>query len=181
MAKRRRTEPPRLIHLVRGDLDWIVMKCLEKDRARRYPTAAALADDLGRHLNNEPVEAGAPGAMYRTSKFVRRHRFGLATAAALILLLVAGVAASNWQMVRARRAEREARTVASFLKDMLDSVRPEEAKGKDATLLRDILDKTASRVDKELKDEPEVQADLRYTMGSAYYALGEYTTKREPP
>jgi serine/threonine protein kinase len=61
-AKRRQTEPPKLVHLVRGDLDWIVMKCLEKDRTRRYETASGLSADIQRHLNNEPVTAGAPGA-----------------------------------------------------------------------------------------------------------------------
>ncbi len=124
VAKRRHAEPPRLIHLVRGDLDWIVMKCLEKDRARRYETASGLAQDLARHLNNEPVTAAAPGAAYRVGKFIRRHRYGFATASALLLLLIAGVVVSMWQMVRARAAERQARTVATFLKDILEGVRP---------------------------------------------------------
>ncbi len=70
----------RLLQEIRGDLDWIVMKCLEKDRARRYETATGLAQDIERHLNSEPVTAGAPGAMYRMGKFVRRHRYGFATA-----------------------------------------------------------------------------------------------------
>jgi len=159
---------------VRGDLDWIVMKCLEKNRARRYPTADSLADDLGHHLNNEPVEAGAPGAMYRMGKFVRRHRYGFATASAIILLLIAGVVVSTWQMARATRAEKQARTVASFLEDMLNSVRPEEARGQDTKLLREILDKAAARVAKELQGQPEVAGELQSTIGGVYQTLGRY-------
>jgi serine/threonine protein kinase/tetratricopeptide (TPR) repeat protein len=109
LAKRRRTEPPRLVHLVRGDLDWIVMKCLEKDRARRYETANGLARDVQRHLNNEPVTAAAPTTIYRMSKFASRHRFGLVMAALVILLVAAGVVVSVREGVRATRAEREAR------------------------------------------------------------------------
>src|SRR5207247_4282902 len=103
----RDAEPPHLIGLVRGDLDWIVMKCLEKKRGRRYATADALADDLERHLSNKPVEAAAPGVLYGLRKFARRHRTGIATAAALVLLLLAGVVGSTWQAVRATRAESE--------------------------------------------------------------------------
>ena len=90
---------------VRGDLDWIVMKCLEKDRTRRYVTANALADDVARHLRHEPVTAAAPSALYQLRKLVRRHRFGLATVTGLLLLLVAGVVVSAWQATRARHAE----------------------------------------------------------------------------
>jgi len=92
---------------VRGDLDWIVMKCLEKDRARRYETANSLADDIERHLKLEPVNAAAPSALYQVGKFIRRHKAGLATAIALVLLLAAGAAISTWQAVRATRAEHE--------------------------------------------------------------------------
>ena len=92
--------------VVRGDLDWIVMKCLEKDRTRRYETANGLANDIQRHLSNEPVTAAAPTMAYRTQKFIQRHKAGLATAAALLLLLLTGVVVSTWQAVRATRAER---------------------------------------------------------------------------
>ena len=107
-AKQRDVEPPNLIHLVRGDLDWIVMKCLEKDRSRRYDTPNDLASDLGRHLRHEPVMAAAPGTFYQIGKFIHRHRIGLAMATALILLLVAGVVGSTWQAIRATKAERVA-------------------------------------------------------------------------
>ena len=106
-AQRRQTDPPKLVHLVRGDLDWIVMKCLEKDRGRRYETANGLAMDIQRHLSNEPVVACPPSKVYRFQKTVRRNKlaFGAATAIATVLLL--GVAVSGWQAVRATRAERE--------------------------------------------------------------------------
>lgn len=106
VARRRHVDPAALIRLVRGDLDWIVMKALEKDRRRRYDTPDALADDVARHLNNEPVTAAAPSTAYTLRKFVRRHRTGIAFSAALVALLLAGTAVSTWQAVRATRAER---------------------------------------------------------------------------
>jgi tetratricopeptide (TPR) repeat protein len=106
VAAQRDTEPARLSRLVRGDLDWVVMKALEKDRARRYETAAALARDVRRHLEGDPVEAGPPSAWYRLSKAARRHRTGLATSALVALSLVLGTAVSTWQAIRAARSER---------------------------------------------------------------------------
>jgi serine/threonine protein kinase len=109
VAAARRTEPGRLPKLVRGELDWIVMRCLEKDRARRYETASGLARDVERYLADEPVEAGPPGPRYRLGKFARKHRTALVTAAAFATLLVAGVVVSTWQAVRATSAERAAK------------------------------------------------------------------------
>jgi serine/threonine protein kinase len=94
-----------LIRLLRGDLDWIVMKCLEKDRSRRYETANGLAADIQRHLNDEPVVARPPSRLYEFQKTVRRHKFGFAAAAAVIMVLAAGVVASTSEAIRARRAE----------------------------------------------------------------------------
>jgi WD40 repeat protein/serine/threonine protein kinase len=107
VAKRRQSEPPKLIHQVRGDLDWIVMKCLAKDRTRRYETANGLAMDLERHLNDEPIVARPPGALYRFRKMARRHKLAFAAATAVTLALGLGIIGSTWQAVRARRAERE--------------------------------------------------------------------------
>jgi hypothetical protein len=107
LAAQRQLEPVKLAKLVRGELDWIVMKCLEKDRGRRYETANGLARDLERYLQDEVVEAQPPTAGYRLRKFVRKHRVALTTAATIMLLLVAGVAVSTWQAVRATRAERD--------------------------------------------------------------------------
>lgn len=105
LAKARRVEPEKLNRLVKGDLDWIVMKAIEKDRARRYETANAFTMDIRRFLANEPVTAVAPSAAYRFDKFARRNRAVLGVAAAISLLLVTGVAVSTWQAVRAKRAE----------------------------------------------------------------------------
>jgi eukaryotic-like serine/threonine-protein kinase len=92
IAAARKTEPARLLKLVRGDIDWIVMKCLEKNRARRYDAASGLAKDIEHYLHEEPVEACPPSAGYRFSKFVRRYRKPLATAAAFVVLLAVGLA-----------------------------------------------------------------------------------------
>ncbi len=95
-----------LINLLRGDLDWIVMKCLEKDRRRRYETANGVALDLERHLKNEPVVARPPSNWYRVQKLVRRNKVLFGAGAAVVLALVAGTIASTWEAIRARRAER---------------------------------------------------------------------------
>jgi len=105
IAATRRMEPGRLRRLLRGELDWIVMKCLEKERSRRYETANGLARDVERYLRDDVVEARPPSAGYRLRKLVRKHRTALATAATVLLLLVSGVAVSTWQAVRATRAE----------------------------------------------------------------------------
>ena len=93
-AKHRASEPPKLIHQVRGDLDWIVMKALEKDRTRRYETTNGLALDIQRHLNNEPVVARPPSALYRFQKTVQRNKAAFATVVAIAAVLIIGVVAS---------------------------------------------------------------------------------------
>jgi hypothetical protein len=108
-AKHRSTEPPKLVHRIRGDLDWIVMRCLEKDRMRRYETAHGLALDLQRHLANEPVEARPPSTLYRIQKAIRRNRIAFTAAATIAAVLILASIVSTWQAVRATRAEREAR------------------------------------------------------------------------
>ncbi|MGI8966065.1 MAG: tetratricopeptide repeat protein, partial [Limisphaerales bacterium] len=195
VAKNRQEEVPKLIHLIRGDLDWLVMKCLEKDRTRRYETASALATDLQRHLNNEPVMACPPSNLYRFQKLVRRNKLAFAAVAAITTALVLGVVVSSWQALRATRAEQaqiklrkeaeaekkkaqieaaKSEQVARFLKDMLETVQPSVALGRDTTMLREILDKTAERVGKDLKDQPEVEAELRSILGVTYLAFAEW-------
>ncbi len=108
IAAARQTDPVRLPRMLRGELDWIVLKALEKDRERRYDTAMSLAQDIRRYLADEPVEACPPSWGYRLRKFARRHRTLLAAPAACLLLLVAGLAVSIWQAVRAMAAEQRA-------------------------------------------------------------------------
>jgi WD40 repeat protein/serine/threonine protein kinase len=107
-AKQRSISSPQLIHLLRGDLDWIAMKCLEKDRARRYATANDLAMDLQRYLDGEPVLARPPSSLYRFRKFTRRHRGAFAAVTAIAATLLAGATISTWQAVRATRSEHRA-------------------------------------------------------------------------
>ena len=127
IAAARKTEPERLARLVRGELDWIVMKCLEKDRARRYDTANGLAHDVERYLADEPVEACAPSAGYRLRKYAHKYRTPLRVAAAFLLLLVVGVIASTWEAIRATLAER----TAESRKREADDARQQAEKGRD--------------------------------------------------
>jgi WD40 repeat protein/serine/threonine protein kinase len=109
IAALRGTEPARLSKLIQGDLDWIVMKCLEKERARRYESASAVARDVERYLHDEAVEASPPSIAYRFRKFARRHRAAIAAATAIAVLLVTGVAVSSWLAIRASQAEAQAK------------------------------------------------------------------------
>jgi serine/threonine protein kinase/WD40 repeat protein len=109
-ARMRRTETNRLIHQLQGDLDWIVMMCLDKDRTRRYASANDLALDIGRFLESEPVEARPPSNLYRLRKLLHRHRGAFAAAAAIMIILIAGATLSTWLAIRATRAERQARS-----------------------------------------------------------------------
>ena len=115
LAARRKEEPRRLRRQFSGELDWIAMKTLEKDRVRRYESASALAQDLAHYLADEPVSAAAPGIGYQLAKFARRHRLALATAAAFAVVLVAGTMISVWQAMRATQhaaAEKNQATLA---------------------------------------------------------------------
>jgi len=108
VAACRQSEPARLTRLMRGELDWIVMKALAKDRSRRYETASGLARDIERYMSNEPVEARPPSARYRLSKFLKRNRGPVLAAALLLLALVAGIIGTSWGLVRANSARRDA-------------------------------------------------------------------------
>ncbi|MGP1682803.1 MAG: protein kinase domain-containing protein, partial [Giesbergeria sp.] len=184
-ATRRVIDPPKLIHRISGDLDWIVMRCLEKDRARRYATAAGLAADIARHLSDEPIEARPAGAGYRFAKLVRRNRLAFGAAAAVVLALIVGTAASTWQAVRANRAEEAARreaeiarAVNAFLQtDLLRQADPNiQADTFDTAdpdlKVRDALDRAAQNVGTRFADQPVTEAALRLSIGEAYLGLG---------
>jgi serine/threonine protein kinase/TolA-binding protein len=119
IAKQRSTEASKLPVLVYGDLDWIVMRCLEKDRTRRYETANGLARDVQRHLESEPVAARPPSAAYVLRKLIRRHRLVFIAGAAIAAVLVLGIVASTWEAVRAMRAERTAAAERTRAEDLL--------------------------------------------------------------
>jgi len=120
VASHRQVDPHRLSQMMRGDLDWIVMRALEKDRTRRYDTAVGMARDVERYLADEPVEARPPSVAYRFGKYARRHRAVLATGAVIAAVLVAGTGISTWQAVRAWRAEESARVAAEREKHAAD-------------------------------------------------------------
>jgi serine/threonine protein kinase/tetratricopeptide (TPR) repeat protein len=188
IAGSRQIERAKLPRLLQGDLDWIVMKCLEKDRARRYETASGLGADLQRHLQNEPVVARPPTNAYRFQKFVRRHQFGFAAASAVLAAVLIGLLVSTWLFFRERQARQSAeisrklalneaaksREVALFLENMLKGVGPSVALGRDTAMLREILDQTAERLNADLKGQPEVEAELRSTLADTYHELGQY-------
>jgi non-specific serine/threonine protein kinase/serine/threonine-protein kinase len=148
-ARRRRTDVPNLLRQLRGDLDWIAMRAIEKDRARRYGSPIDLAADIRRHMGDEPVEARPPSTAYRARKFIRRHRLGVSAAVMVTAALLTAVAGTAIGLVRARRAEAAARVeqersekVASFLSNMLSDLDPIRM---GRTLSSDIGDQLAQR------------------------------------
>ncbi|HSM20502.1 MAG TPA: protein kinase, partial [Hyphomicrobiales bacterium] len=188
--------------VLKGDLDWIVMKAIEKDRTRRYETANAFAADIGRYLEDEPVLAAAPSAAYKFRKFARRNKAAMRVAAVILATLVAATLVSSWQAVRATAAEKMARSeadratkaetlatkrleesekaraetkaVAKFLTWMLESSRPGEKEGGREVRLADILDIATKKLEAELAGHPERRAHLQWTIGSTYHSLGLY-------
>jgi serine/threonine protein kinase/tetratricopeptide (TPR) repeat protein len=172
-ATNRHTEPHRLASQLRGDLDWVTMKAIEKDRTRRYQTAMSLAADVRRHLDNEPVSAGPPSVVYRAKKFVRRHRFGVAAAATAVLLLLAFGLTMAVQAQRIARQRDRAERVSSFLVSLFEAADPDQSKG-DALTARELLDAGAARLDRELAGEPDTRAALLHTIGRVYVRLSRY-------
>jgi non-specific serine/threonine protein kinase/serine/threonine-protein kinase len=176
-AERRRTDRAGLVRTLRGDLDWIVMKALEKDRTRRYASPSELAADVGRHLRNEPVEASPPRTSYRVRKFIGRHRAGVAAGGLVAFALVAGVIGTTVGLVRAQREARSARQVAGLLASMLGDVDPTGQLGALSSPTT-MLDRGAARIEAELVDQPVVQAQLLHVLGEAYRNLGRYDDAR---
>ncbi len=190
ISAQRKTEPARLPRLLRGELDWIVMKALEKDRTRRYETASDFARDIQRYLEGDAVEACPPAASYRLRKFARKHRVAMATVAGFAALLVLGAAISTWQAIlarraearamaesaKARRAEAEAKVVLSFFADrVLAAARPEGQEGglgKDVTV-REAMDAAEPKIAAAFPDQPTVEASVRLVLGTTYHYLGE--------
>jgi serine/threonine protein kinase len=135
-AMRRRLDSPKLISELRGDLDCVVMRALEKDRARRYETANGLAMDIQRHLNNEPIEARPPGKAYVLTKLVRRHKLAFAAAGIVAFTLLGGILVSSWYAVRATRAEKVAEKERQ--QAIAEKTKAQEAEA-DANMANDLL------------------------------------------
>lgn len=179
VATARHTNPAALVRRLHGDLDWITLKALEGERTRRYESVGHLADDIVRHMKNEPVLAGSPGAMYRARKFLRRHRVGVGAASLVALALVVGLLSAATGLVRAKVEAEKARQVESFVSSILAGVDPVATQGYDKRLLRKILDDAARRVDSELVDQPDVEASIRLTIGTSYSKLSEFAAAQE--
>jgi tetratricopeptide (TPR) repeat protein/tRNA A-37 threonylcarbamoyl transferase component Bud32 len=180
----RRTDAASLRRVLAGDLDWIALKAMEADRSRRYETVNALAVDVQRFLADEPVAARAPTSTYRFRKFVRRNRAAFAGGTVAAVAVLAGAAFTTVGMVRATRAERRAaeeaaaaRQVADFLVDLFRVSDPGEARG-NAVTAREILDRGAARVSRDLASQPRIQGRLMQTVGTVYGALGLYEPAR---
>ncbi len=205
IAASRNIEPRQLRSLLRGDLDWIVMRSLEKDRNRRYPTANAFARDIERYLNEEPVEAGPPGAVYRWRKFVRKHRAVFAAAGAFALLLIVTSAFSAWQAYRATQAEQTARkseqqaiaereradeeaaiakAVSEFVQRSLlgQANIANQPTGSDRNRnisVRELVDRAAMEIEGQFRGQERIQAAIHLTIGDAYQGVGEYMKAEE--
>jgi tetratricopeptide (TPR) repeat protein len=198
VARQRQSEPGKLTRFIRGDLDWIVMKCLEKDRNRRYETANGLAMDLRRHLRNEPVVACPPSNFYRLRKLVRRNKVAFGAGTAVLLALLAGVGASTWMFLQERTAkqrafvaETAAKTRAAEAKEaaaqskavlgfvvekILSAARPKGESGglgKEVTL-RDAIDAAESSVSGSFSNRPVIEASIRVSLGRSYSYLGDH-------
>ena len=191
----RKTEPQKLIRLVSGDLDWISMKCLEKDRSRRYETASALARDIERYLSDEPVEASPPSATYRLRKLGRRYRVPLRIATSFAVLLVVATVVSGWQAVRATRAKSaavisnaaavEAQKKTALQRDLVvQQQRQTQLKLAEALVLRGDVSMLADRPDDALADYCQAQ-DLFRALGAdsrrAELALWTFYRRYPPP
>jgi hypothetical protein len=180
----RDTDPKKLGQTVRGELDWIVMRALEKDRARRYETANGLARDVQRYLADQPVEACPPSRLYRFRKFARRNKSVIATATLVAVVLIAAAVVSSWQAILANRARIEAHreaekqeAVNQFLNDMLgsgstvDRTVADPHRGPDVTM-REVAETAARKIEAgSLKGRPELEAAVRRTLALVFFNM----------
>ena len=160
IAAQRGLEPRRLGSLIRGELDWIVMKCLEKDRGRRYETASSLALDVSRYLADEPVLAGPPSAAYRLRKFVRRRKGAVAAAAGIVVLALVGLALQAWQLQREVALRK---TAQEKTQEALDAKALESQARNDAERAK----KETESVNKDLEAQKKVAVDERMKADAA--------------
>jgi eukaryotic-like serine/threonine-protein kinase len=172
-AEKRGTETKQLVRLLRGDLDWITMKAVERDRARRYGTPSELAADIERYLENRPVVARPASGGYRLKKYVQRHWVGVVVGAAATALLVAFAITQAVQLRRITRERDRADRVANFMTSMFKVSDPSESRGNTITA-REILDKASKDIDTGLAKDPELQGQMIDTMARVYANLGLY-------
>ena len=172
-AEARGTEPGQLVGLLRGDLDWITLKALEKDRNRRYGTPSALAADVQNYLDNRPVEARPASAGYRLRKYIRRNRVAVAVASGAAALLIAFALMQAIDLRRITRERDRADRITEFMTSMFRVSDPSEARGNTITA-REILDKSSKEIEGGLTNDPELHAQMMGVMGRVYANLGLY-------
>jgi serine/threonine protein kinase len=172
-AEARGIQPRQLVGELRGDLDWIAMKALDKDRNRRYGTPSEISADLRRYLNHEPIVARPASTVYRLRKYVRRHRLGVAVGAGLFLLLSGFAVLQAVQLRRITRERDRANRITDFMTKMFKVSNPNESRGNTITA-REILDKSSKDIETGLSKDPELQAQMMDTMGTVYRNLGLY-------
>lgn len=167
------------------ELRAILAKALAPQREDRYESAAALGRDLQRYLNGEVVEAHPPSKAYHLRKLIGRNRLAVAAGCAVTLALIAGLAIALWGLVqvqserdRAQAAADRAQQTAGFVQNILGSINPGYAQGADTTLMRRVLDDAAERAGRELVNQPDIQADIAYTIGRSFRSIGEYSAAR---
>ena len=172
--------PSTLDRRLRGDVETIALKALEKDRDRRYQSATELSDDIGRYLRDEPIAARPPSVAYQIGKFARRNKVLVGLAAAVFLLLSAAITATSWGLVQVSRARGAAQqeadnanAISGFLKDMLTLASPARAQGRQVTV-REALDEASRSLGGTLAGKPGVEAAVRSTIGYTYRSLGLY-------
>jgi eukaryotic-like serine/threonine-protein kinase len=173
VAQGRGMDPQKLVRQLRGDLDWITLKALERERDRRYSSSADLAADLRRYLLNETITARPPSLTYRVRKFAVRNRVAVAFTAALVTVIVGFAISMTVERNRARREAETSKRVSDFMANMFKISDPSESRGSTVTA-REILDKASEQIEKGLRQDPQVQARLMQTMGTTYRGLGLY-------
>lgn len=197
LSERQQVPLPQLKQSIERELDWIVLKALEKDRTRRYESASALAADIQRYLEDQPVEACPPSAVYRFGKLARRHKAAITTIVMVAAALVVGVVGTGYQAMRATRAELEAvqeatraeteaetakresaisQAVNEFINsDLLGAADPHVQPNRDLRV-REVLDKASQKIGNRFQDQPLVEASIRHTLGNSFLNLGELDT-----
>ncbi|MFZ1137931.1 MAG: tetratricopeptide repeat protein, partial [Candidatus Sulfotelmatobacter sp.] len=170
----RSSDCKQLSKTLRGDLDWIAMKALEKDRARRYGTPFELSTDVSSYLDNEPVLAGPSTRGYRIRKYAVRHRIALSVAAGLLILLSGFVVAQAVALRRITQERDRATRITNFMTGIFKVSKPSEARGNTITA-REILDKASVDINTGLTKDPELQAQMMFVMGDVYDNLGLYS------
>jgi eukaryotic-like serine/threonine-protein kinase len=203
IAGSRGLDVKRLVQVLSGDLDWVVMKALEKERDRRYGTPGSFAEDIERYLRHEAISARPPSKAYRLKKLAQRNRAAVLTTAAVAVALVAGTVAASWQALRATRAETaalaaaqaekeakeeaiaqeaETKAVLGFVEDRIfAAARPEGQSGGlgRSVSLRKAIESALTYVDQSFPNQPLIEARLRLTLGRSFYFLGDAQTAAE--